>query len=102
MSLNCEKGLCISFKKPKGIVVGTNNGKPIAFTLNPQDYIDLDVNSGEFFVVNKFTGAKMKMIKADSELHFFEKRRIPSFIKASKSSDGFSFWGKDSKLIDKF
>lgn len=101
MDRTCENGLCVSFKKPRGVIVGSNHGKPIAFTLNPQDYIDLNATTGEFFVVNKFTGAKMKMIRGDSEVHNMDKRKMSGFIKSVKSSVDCDFWGKDSVLLDK-
>lgn len=86
--MNNELGFCVKFRNQSRIVTGSRLGKTTYITLQPYEYIDIDLKTGRFFVKNIFTNSKMKLTDPNSEVHFMETRRIPQLIELSKRSEG--------------
>lgn len=86
--MNCEMGFCAKFKRQMRIVTGSKLGKVSQITLQPYEYMDIDLKTGRFFVKNIFTDSKMKLVDASSEVHFMDEKRIPQFLDLVKRSEG--------------
>lgn len=90
--MSCENGLCIKFKTKTQITLSSRQGKPHVITIQPYEFIDIDVKTGRFFVKNKFTNSKMKLVDANDETHYMDLSRVKNFISSSRESKTVDIW----------
>lgn len=63
------------------IEICKTQGKPQYFTLQKFEYLDLDIKSGQFYVINGFVGSNV-LLYGNSYLHTFEKGSLAKFRKS--------------------
>lgn len=85
--MTCENGLSVGFKSKTNVTIGVKNGRPHVITIQPSEYIDIDVKSGKFFVKNKFTDSKMKLVSPDTDQHSMDTLRIKPFLSMVDRAD---------------
>lgn len=88
-------GFCVRFKEKQSVTIQNKNGKKVSVHMSPHEYIDIDILSGKFFVKNKFTGSKMKMIDPSTDVHQMDMKLVRGFIESVKSNDKAVVWGID-------
>lgn len=92
--LACENDMCVKFRVQTRVLLSSRSGKQTYITVQPYEFIDIDLKTGKFFVKNKFTGSKMKLIDPNSDIHIMDANRIPVFVEMAKRSEGALVWNK--------
>lgn len=89
--MESEFGTLIKFRSQRRIALSSKAGKTTEITIQPYEYIDIDKNTGKFFVKNHFTNSKIKLLDPNSELHVMDLKRVGLLIDLAKRSEGATF-----------